>query len=138
VHRAASAGWQALRHGHRGHAGRPDCLRIGRLDELGPLQLVQATNPESQVSRFIQHYGQGVQHVALQVNNIEGLVQRLDRRGPRFSTDIVKSPGLRQIFTKRSAQTGLMLELIERGEFSGFTDENIDSVFRQMEASGDF
>jgi methylmalonyl-CoA epimerase len=113
---------------------------VSAVMQAGPIVfvLVQGTNPDSQVSRFIQHYGQGVQHVALQVNNIEGLVQRLDRRGMSFSTDIVKSPGLRQTFTKRSSQTGLMIELIERGEFSGFTDENVDSLFRQMEASDDF
>jgi methylmalonyl-CoA/ethylmalonyl-CoA epimerase len=108
--------------------------------KLGPLifVLIQGTNPESQVSRFIEHYGQGVQHVAFQVRGIDQLVATLRKRGLEFSTTLVESPELRQAFTRRNADTGLMLEFIERGEFSGFTDENVQTLFAQLEASDDF
>jgi methylmalonyl-CoA epimerase len=108
--------------------------------KLGPvvLVLIQGTNPESQVSRFVQRYGQGVQHIALQVHDIEPLVVALRHRGLEFSTTLVEGPDLRQAFTRRNEDTGLMLELIERGQFSGFSDENVQSLFAQLEASDDF
>lgn len=108
--------------------------------QAGPvvIVLVQGTNPDSQVSRFIQHYGPGVQHVALEVRNIEGLVRGLAQRNLRFSTGIVDGPGIRQTFTKRNPDSGVMLELIERTEFQGFTDENVNSLFRQLEESDEF
>src|SRR5260370_11772889 len=48
---------------------------ISAVLEAGPLNIVllQGTTPESQVSRFVQHYGPGVQHLAIQVDNIDAL-----------------------------------------------------------------
>lgn len=100
--------------------------------------LIQGTSPESQVSRFIQHYGQGVQHVALQVRGIDQLVPALRGRRLDFSTSMIESPELRQAFTRRSPETGLMLEFIERGKFTGFNDHNVNSLFAQLEANDDF
>jgi len=113
---------------------------ISAVMQAGPIVfvLVQGTNPESQVSRFIQRYGQGVQHIAFQVRDIDRLVGGLTRKNLGFSTGIVDSPGLRQTFTKRNPETGVMLEFIERGEFPGFTDENVNSLFRQMEENDEF
>jgi methylmalonyl-CoA/ethylmalonyl-CoA epimerase len=113
---------------------------ISSVMQAGPVVfvLIQGTNPQSQVSRFIQNYGQGVQHIALQVRDLERFVPMLKDRSLEFSTSVVESPGLRQIFTRRSADTGLMLEFIERGEFSGFTQQNVRNLFSQLEAGDDF
>lgn len=100
--------------------------------------LVQGTNPDSQVSRFIRHYGQGVQHVALRVHNIDKIVPALRERKLEFSTSLIQSGELRQAFTRRNRETGIMLELVERGTFGGFSDENVSSLFRQLEESDEF
>ena len=63
--------------------------------------LIQGTNPASQVSRFIAEYGPGVQHVAIDVDDIEGVSERLKSSGVEFSTDLINGDSLIQIFTKR-------------------------------------
>ena len=113
---------------------------ISAVMQAGPVVfvLVQGTNPESRVSRYVRHFGHGVHHVALQVRGIDRLVPSLRGRRLDFSTTLVESPGLRQAFARRSAETGLMLEFVERGEFAGFSDQNVQSLFAQLEASDDF
>ena len=46
---------------------------VSAVMKAGPLTfvLIQGTSPQSQVSRFIEHYGPGVQHIAISVENIE-------------------------------------------------------------------
>jgi methylmalonyl-CoA/ethylmalonyl-CoA epimerase len=102
---------------------------------LGPLTIVlmQGMQPESQVSRYIDAYGPGVHHVALRVASTEQAGSVLAERGVQFSTDIIRSSKTVQLFTKRDPATGMMLEIIERGQFSGFTDEGVQQLFEQME-----
>jgi methylmalonyl-CoA/ethylmalonyl-CoA epimerase len=113
---------------------------ISTVMEAGPIVivLVQGTSPASQVSRFVERYGQGVQHVALEVRDIGELVRKLSERGLCFGTSVVESAGVRQTFTRRNQQTGLMLELIERGDFHGFSDQNVTNLFRELEDNDEF
>ena len=108
--------------------------------QAGPIVfvLVQGTTPESQVSRFVREFGQGVQHIALGVRGIDRLVRKLKGSNLPFSTRVVTSGELRQVFARRNPDTGLMLEFIERGNFSGFADGNVDDLFRQLEESDEF
>src|SRR5688572_26166480 len=43
--------------------------------------LLQGTGPESQISRYIQQYGPGVQHIAFEVENLERVAHILSARG---------------------------------------------------------
>jgi methylmalonyl-CoA/ethylmalonyl-CoA epimerase len=112
---------------------------ISAVLEAGPLNfvLLQGTTPESQVARFITHYGPGVQHVAIQVENIDELAQELAQTGLEFDTSIIGGGGLRQIFSKRDKDSGLMIEFIERSG-SGFADQNVTSLFAQLEQKNSF
>jgi methylmalonyl-CoA/ethylmalonyl-CoA epimerase len=94
--------------------------------------LLQGTSPESQVSRFIEHYGPGVQHVAIGVQDLAAMAERLKQAGLEFDTSVIESPGLRQIFTRRDDGSGLMIEFIERrgGDFS---DQSVQQLFQQLE-----
>lgn len=82
--------------------------------------LVQGTSIDSQVSRFIESYGPGVQHIAFEVADIQKVYEDLRKRGMEFSTTMISSPGLNQVFSKRDKGSGIMLEFIERGENNGF------------------
>lgn len=108
--------------------------------ELGPVTAVflQGTSERSQVSRFIARYGPGVQHLALRVEDIESVVGSLQRAGVEFATPILNAPLLRQVFCVRDADSGIMLEFIERSEDAGFQDQNVDSLFRWLEAKDAF
>jgi 4-hydroxyphenylpyruvate dioxygenase-like putative hemolysin len=113
---------------------------VSAVMELGGVVvvLVQGTHPNSQVNRFVDNYGQGVQHVAFQVRDLDSVVNRLRAQDLDFSTGVVEKPGLRQAFSRRNAETGLMLEFIERGQFEGFNDDNVQSLFLSMEANDDY
>lgn len=100
--------------------------------------LVQGTEPESQVSRYIDEYGPGVQHVALEVRNLDTAVAILEESGIKFSTNKITGSGLYQIFSQRDPNSGVMIELIERHENLGFDEESVLNLFNQLETSGEF
>ncbi len=97
--------------------------------------LVQGLQADSQVSRFIQKYGPGVQHVAFEVDDLEQTKAILDKRNTEFTTSIIKGAGVRQIFTKRDPDSQVMFEFIERDDKYGFEDSNVNNLFLQLEAS---
>lgn len=101
--------------------------------------LLQGTTPDSQVTRFLNSFGQGVQHIAIRVENLEDLVAELQDSDIEFDTSIIKSPGLRQIFLKRHPKSGLMIELIERlDEEATFSDEGVQQLFDQLEQNDSY
>jgi len=95
--------------------------------------LVEGTGPESQVSRYIERFGPGVQHVAFEVQDIENTRRALAENGLEFSTSILVAPGLRQTFSKRDQTSGMMFELIERTGEEGFRDSNTTQLFEELE-----
>lgn len=107
---------------------------ISAVLKAGPITfvLIQGTSPESQVSKFVEHFGAGVQHVAIGVQNLPEMAEELKAAGMEFDTTVIQSPGLRQIFSKRDPGSGMMFEFIERlgGDFS---DESVQQLFLQLE-----
>jgi len=107
--------------------------------KAGPITVVllQGTTPESQVSKYVEHYGPGVQHIAVAVEDLPKLAEELKAAGVEFDTNVISSPGLRQIFTARDPGSGMMYELIERmgGDFS---DASVQSLFEQLEKKDSF
>lgn len=103
--------------------------------KAGPITfvLVQGTSPESNVSKYIEHYGPGVQHVALEIETPAELLEDLRQRGCDLLTGIIHSPGLDQIFTKRDPNSGIQLEFIGRGGTDSFSDSNVQELFEAME-----
>jgi methylmalonyl-CoA/ethylmalonyl-CoA epimerase len=107
--------------------------------KAGPVTVVllEGTTPESQVSRFVEHFGPGVQHVAFGVENLPEMAEELKASGMEFDTTVIESPGLRQIFSKRDTGSGMMFEFIERmgGDFS---DQSVQQLFEQLEKKNAF
>ncbi len=100
--------------------------------------LLQGTQSDSQVSKYVEHYGPGVQHVAFAVKSIDSVAAALQESGVQFATNVILGDGLKQIFTKREPISGMMIELIERAEFEGFQEESVNSLFLQLEKSAQF
>lgn len=100
--------------------------------------LIQGTSTESQISRYIESYGMGVQHVALSVDCIDTAIARLKENGITFATDIIRGSGLKQIFSARDEHSGMMIEIIERTGESGFQDGTVQSLFEQLESTNTF
>lgn len=98
--------------------------------------LVQGTSPESQVCRYIEKYGPGVQHIGILVEDTEQVFKELKDRGVKFSTDLIQGSGLIQVFTQRENNTGMMFEFIQRKKNTeGFELNNIQELFEQLELS---
>jgi 4-hydroxyphenylpyruvate dioxygenase-like putative hemolysin len=88
------------------------------------------------VSRYIEEYGPGVQHIAVEVDDVAALAGTLSKSGVRFATDIIRGDGLVQIFTQREGNSGMMFEFIQRKENAeGFEAGNIQKLFDQLETS---
>lgn len=102
-------------------------VRVGGLT----LVLVQGTGSESQVTQFVERHGAGVQHIALRVNDIGQAISSLPHMA--YSTPRLDCAPLSQIFSVRNPDTGLMIELIERRDFDGFSDQNVDALFKSLE-----
>ncbi len=99
--------------------------------------LLQGTGPESQVTRFVNRYGPGVQHVAVLVEDAAAAVNDLIAAGLEFETPVVGNAGLKQAFSRRDVNSGLMLEIIER-TVDGFAEQNVSDLFNALEDNGTF
>lgn len=98
--------------------------------------LLQGSEPESQVSQYVSNYGPGVQHIAFEVDQIEPAVEILKNKGFEFATNIITGNALRQAFSKRDINSGMMIELIERNaEIAEFEDNNVNDLFSQLETA---
>jgi methylmalonyl-CoA/ethylmalonyl-CoA epimerase len=95
--------------------------------------LVQGTSPDSQVSRFIEHYGPGVQHLALRVSDMSKAVARIASSGGALDTTLIEGDGLRQAFLRRDRGSGVRVEITER-RGGTFTDATITQLFREFES----
>lgn len=102
----------------------------------GPITvvLIQGTAPESQVSRYVDAYGPGVQHIAIEVTDLAAARRALEDRGTPFVTSIIEGDGIRQAFTRREPNSGMMYELIEQYHNDGcFTDRTVHQLFHELE-----
>ena len=107
----------------------------------GPVKfvLLQGTDENSQITRFINEFGPGAQHIAIEVEHCEAVCEALENNGLIFNTGIIKGPGLTQRFTQRSPASGVMLEFIQRHEtIEGFSEQNVADLFKQLEDKGTF
>jgi chorismate mutase-like protein len=95
--------------------------------------LCEGTSARSNVSRYIAAYGPGVQHLAIEVENQEEVLDEVKGRGADLLTDIIHGPGLDQSFTRRDPNTGMQIEFVTRSTNTGFDTENIRKLFSAME-----
>lgn len=125
-------------HERRRTEGRTTAM-VSAVMKAGPITIVllQGTSEESQVAKYVKHYGPGVQHIAIEVEDLPTVAEELKAAGVEFDTSVISSPGLRQIFTHRDENSGMMYELIQRmgGDFS---DESVKNLFEQLESKDNF
>ena len=95
------------------------------------LVLLQGTSPQSQVSRFVEHFGAGVQHIALEVSDLDQAVERVYAAGGEVEARTLDE-GIRQVFLRRDPGSGVRIELIER-RGGDFTEASIRQLFLAFE-----
>jgi methylmalonyl-CoA/ethylmalonyl-CoA epimerase len=80
--------------------------------ENGRIELMQPMHDESPIKKFLDQKGQGLHHMALQTNNIEGEVERMEGCGIQFLGKIRPgSEGTKVIFIHPKSLSGVLAEL---------------------------
>ena len=80
--------------------------------ENGRIELMQPTNDESPIKKFLDKKGQGLHHMALETDNIEGEVERMEGCGVQFLGKIRPgSAGTKVTFIHPKSLEGVLAEL---------------------------
>lgn len=97
---------------------------------------------KSQINHFIEKYGQGVQHVALEVDNIEDACREWEAHGVKFSGPVKEGRDgfgpLKQRFTyPLFPNSGLFIELIQRQHGNEaartFVRSTVEALYKDIE-----
>jgi len=80
------------------------------------LELLESTSPEGPIARFIEKKGEGIQHIAFRVNNIEEVLEKLKKGGVRLIDEKPRygAGGARIAFLHPKDTNGILVELCER------------------------
>ena len=79
-------------------------------------ELLEGTTADSPVSKFIEKHGQGIQHVAVRVADIEAALAELKEKGVRLIDEKprIGAGGAKIAFVHPKASGGVLLELCQR------------------------
>jgi methylmalonyl-CoA/ethylmalonyl-CoA epimerase len=80
------------------------------------VELLESTAPDGPVAKFIESKGEGVQHIALRVEDIDAALEELKQKGVRLIDQTPRrgAGGARIAFIHPAATHGVLLELTER------------------------
>jgi len=86
-------------------------IAIIHLDN-GRIELMEPTNDSSPIKKFLEKKGEGLHHMALETNNIEGEVERMQGCGIQFLGKIRSgSAGTKVTFIHPKSLHGVLAEL---------------------------
>lgn len=78
------------------------------------VELVKPTSADSGVARFLQERGAGMHHLCFEVDDIEGMLAELKRKGVRLINETpLELPGRKMAFIHPKASNGVLVELYE-------------------------
>jgi methylmalonyl-CoA epimerase len=78
------------------------------------IELLEATESESVIAKFIEKRGEGLHHVAIKVPDLRAAVTRLKANGARLLNDPRRGAGGHlYVFVHPSSTGGVLLELIQ-------------------------
>ncbi|MDD2201303.1 MAG: methylmalonyl-CoA epimerase [Firmicutes bacterium] len=80
------------------------------------IELLESTDPEGPIAKFIEKRGQGIQHIALRVEDIDAALDRMRAKGIRLIDEKPRygAGGARIAFLHPKATGGVLIELCER------------------------
>lgn len=85
------------------------------IGEESRIELLEATEPDSPVGKFIAKRGEGIHHIAVHVANLSETVEELKKFGTRFVSEEIKigAGGHLYVFVHPSSAGGVLLELVQ-------------------------
>ena len=80
------------------------------------IELLESTSPEGPIAKFIEKNGEGIQHIALKVDNLENALADLKAKGVRLIDEVPRygAGGASIAFIHPKATGGILLELSQR------------------------
>ena len=85
--------------------------------QVGPnkIELLEATNEDSPIAKFIEKKGEGIHHIAFAVDNIEAEIKRLQEKGYRLINEVPKKGAdkKRIAFLHPKSSNGVLIELCQ-------------------------
>jgi len=88
-------------------------VKVGILHlENGRIELMEPTNDSSPIKKFLEKKGEGLHHMALETDNIDGEVTRMEGCGIQFLGKVRSgSVGTKVIFIHPKSLRGVLAEL---------------------------
>jgi methylmalonyl-CoA/ethylmalonyl-CoA epimerase len=79
------------------------------------IELLEATNPESAIAKFIEKRGEGLHHIAFDVTDIHAEIKRLKEEGFVFTRDepFIGADNKLVIFLHPKSTNGVLIELCQ-------------------------
>jgi methylmalonyl-CoA/ethylmalonyl-CoA epimerase len=91
-------------------ASRVAFLPVGE----GEVELVQPTDQDSGLAKYLEKRGEGMHHLCVEVDDIEGMLDQLKANGVRLINEApLDLPGRRMAFIHPKAANGVLVELYE-------------------------
>ncbi len=80
------------------------------------IELVQPTGNDSGIARFLAKHGGGLHHIALEVDDLEGMLADLKAAAVQLINDapVAAAGGSRAVFIHPKATGGVLVELYEK------------------------
>ena len=80
------------------------------------IEILESTSPDGALAKFIESRGEGVQHIAFRVDNIEAALKELKEKGVRLIDEKPRrgAGGAKIAFIHPKSTNGVLLELSER------------------------
>lgn len=78
------------------------------------VELVQPTDPASGLAKYLDKRGEGMHHLCVEVDDIEGMLTVLKEKGVRLiNEEPITLPGRRMAFVHPKSANGVLIELYE-------------------------
>ncbi len=79
------------------------------------VELVRPTDPQSGMAKYLDKRGEGLHHLCVEVDDIEGMLKGLKEKGVTLINDEpITLPGRRMAFIHPKSANGVLIELYER------------------------
>lgn len=82
------------------------------------IELLEATNPDSPIAKFVEKHGEGIHHIAFAVKNIHTEIERLKKEGFVILNEIPKKGADNKLvaFLHPKSANGVLVELCQEIE----------------------
>ncbi|MBP7892610.1 MAG: methylmalonyl-CoA epimerase [Firmicutes bacterium] len=80
------------------------------------IELLESTDPEGPIAKFIEKRGEGIQHIAFRVDDLEEALEQMRQKGVRLIDEKPRygAGGARIAFLHPKSTGGVLVELCER------------------------